>query len=108
MNQEHLTLENHLKRTTKVASVISGVIATLGSLTIVYGFYYTTNDTLIQHENSIQEVKTDVIDIKVKINDAAVFEGVSKAQMKALEDKVNSIDSKMDKMGDKLDKILLK
>ena len=108
MNTEHLTLENHLKRTTKVASVISGIIATLGSLAVVYGFYYNTKGTLVEHTDEIKEVKADVSEIKIKINDAAVFEGVSKVQMKALEDKVNSIDTKMDKIDDKLDKILLK
>ena len=108
MNAEHITLENHLKKTTKMASVISGLIATLGSLGVVYSFYYTTRGTLLEHSEAIKEVKDDVSDIKVKIADAAVFEGVSKAQYKALEDKVNSIDSKMDKIGDKLDQILIK
>jgi hypothetical protein len=108
MNKEHLTLENHLKRTTKVASFVSGLIATLGSLGVVYGFYYNTKGTLLNHSESIEEVKTDVEQIKQKINDAAVFEGVSKTQIKVLEDKVNAIDNKMDKMDDKLDQILLR
>jgi hypothetical protein len=108
MTSEHLILENHLKKTTKVASLISGFIATLGSLGVVYGFYYTTKGTLSDHTESIKEVKSDVAVIKGKINDAAIFEGVSKAQYKALEDKVNSIDVKMDKIGDKLDQILIR
>jgi hypothetical protein len=108
MSTKELTLENHLKRTTKVASVISGLIATLGSLGVMYGFYYNTRGTLVEHSDAIREVKTDVSQIKIKMNDAAVFEGVSKAQYKALEDKVNSIDNKMDKIGDKLDQILIR
>jgi hypothetical protein len=108
MNLEELTLEKHLKRTTKVSSAIAGTIATLGSLAVVYGFYYNTQGTLNEHTESINKVKSDVIDIQLKISEAAVFEGVTKAQYKALEDKVNSIDTKMDKMGDKLDQILLK
>jgi hypothetical protein len=108
MNTEHLTLENHLKRTTKVASVISGLIATLGSVGVVYSFYYSTRGTLLEHDEAIKEVKTDVSQIKVQMTNAAVFEGVSKAQYKALEDKVNSIDNKMDKIGDKLDQILIR
>ena len=108
MNLEESTLEQHLKRTTKVSSAIAGLIATLGSLAVVYGFYYNTRGTLNEHTESIIQVQTEVNEIKVKISEAAVFEGVTKAQYKALEDKVNSIDSKMDKMGDKLDQILLK
>ena len=49
MNLEELTLEKHLKRTTKVSSAIAGTIATLGSLAVVYGFYYNTNGTLNEH-----------------------------------------------------------
>lgn len=108
MTTEHLTLEHHLKRTTKVASVISGFIATLGSLAVVYGFYYNTKGTLSEHGEAIKEVKTDVSDIKNKMTESAVFEGVSKAQYKALEEKVNGIDKKMDKIGDKLDQILIR
>jgi hypothetical protein len=108
MNTEQLILENHLKKTTKVASVISGLIATLGSLGVVYGFYYTTRGTLVEHGEAIKEVRIDVSEIKTKIVDAAIFEGVTKAQYKALEDKVNSIDTKMDKIGDKLDQILIR
>jgi len=108
MNLEQSTLEQHLKRTTKVSSAIAGLIATLGSLAVVYGFYYNTQGTLNEHGESIKQVQAEVIDIKIKISEAAVFEGVTKAQYKALEDKVNSIDTKMDKMGDKLDQILLK
>ena len=108
MNLEETTLEQHLKRTTKVSSAIAGLIATLGSLAVVYGFYYKTQGTLSEHTESINKVQSDVIDIQLKISESAVFEGVTKAQYKALEDKVNSIDSKMDKMGDKLDLILIK
>jgi len=108
MNLEKTTLEQHLKRTTKVSSAIAGIIATLGSLAVVYGFYYNTNGTLSEHTESIRKVQSDVIEIQVKISESAVFEGVTKAQYKALEDKVNSIDTKMDKIGDKLDLILIK
>jgi predicted amino acid racemase len=108
MNLEELTLEKHLKRTTKVSSAIAGTIATLGSLAVVYGFYYNTQGTLNEHSESINKVQSDVVDIQLKISESAVFEGVTKAQYKALEDKVNSIDTKMDKMGDKLDLILIK
>lgn len=108
MNKEHLTLESHLKKTTKLASFISTAIATIGSLSIVYGFYYSTKGTLTEHGEAINEVKSDVVLIKSKINESAVFEGVSKAQYKALEDKVSGIDKKMDKIGDKLDQILIR
>ena len=108
MNTDQIILEDHLKKTTKVASVVSGLIATLGSLGVVYGFYYTTRGTLIEHTEAIKEIKADVSEIRIKTQDAAVFEGVTKAQYNALEQKVNSIDTKMDKIADKLDQILIR
>ena len=74
----------------------------------MYGFYYNTRGTLVEHGEAIREVKTDVSQIKIQMTNTAVFEGVSKAQYKALEDKVSSIDNKMDKIGDKLDQILIR
>lgn len=108
MNTEHALLERSIKRTTITSNVISVVVSLGTALFIIYGFYFKTNSTLDTHTQDIREVKEEVVVIKDKINANEVTVGVSKAEMKALQDKVNGIDSKVDKMDEKLDKILLR
>lgn len=113
LSNQHLTLESHLKRAQKFTGFIAVVAGVLSSLAVVYGFYYSTSDTLSQHTEEIKEVKKDVSIIKKDIGDAAVFQGVSQEQMKALKEEVagiknqvNKMDDKFDKMNDKIDIIL--
>ena len=108
MNAEHTLLEKSIKRTTVTSNIISVAVSLGTALFIIYGFYFKTNATLDTHTQEIKEVKTEVITIKDKINENEVTTGVSKAEMKALQDKVNGIDSKIEKMDEKLDRILLK
>jgi|688.fasta_scaffold807229_1 hypothetical protein len=108
MNAEHTLLERSIKRTTITSNVVSVAVSLGTALFIIYGFYFKTNNTLQSHTDQIDEVKTEVKIIEEKINQNEVTAGVSKAEMKALQDKVNGIDSKIEKMDDKLDKILLK
>jgi gas vesicle protein len=108
MNSEHLTLEKHLKRTTITTHVVSSIIALITALGVVYGFYYKTNNTLDNHSNQIKEIKVDVTDVKNKVNESQIFQGVSSVEIKTLQEKVNAIDKKVDKMDEKLDKILMK
>jgi hypothetical protein len=108
MNAEHTILERSIKRTTITSNVISVVVSLGTALFIIYGFYFKTNSTLDNHSTEIKEVKSEVYIIKEKINESEVSFGVSKAEMKALQEKVNGIDGKVDKMDEKLDKILLR
>ena len=108
MNKEHTTLEKSIKKTTITSNVISVVVSLGTALFIIYGFYFKTNATLDSHTEDINYVKEEVIVIKDKINENEVNTGISKAEMKALQDKVNGIDEKVDKMDEKLDKILLR
>ncbi len=100
-------LERHLKKTTKLATFISAVVGILTTLFVMYGFYYKTTETQEEHSESIKEVKKDVSEIKQKINRAEIFQGVSQAELNALQDKVNGIVKAVDKMDDKIDKILI-
>ena len=108
MNAEHTLLERSIKRTTVISNVVSVVVSIGTALFIIYGFYFKTNTTLTNHTEEIKEVKTEVEIIRDKINQNEVTAGVSKAEMKALQDKVNGIDTKIERMDEKLDKILLK
>jgi len=108
MNAEHTLLERSIKRTTVISNAVSVGVSVVTAIFLIYGFYYKTNTTLDSHTEQIKEVKVDVVNIKEKINESQINEGVSKAEMKALQDKVNGIDSKVDKMDEKLDKILLR
>lgn len=108
MNAEHLILERHIKRTTITTHIVSSVIALFTALGVVYGFYYKTNSTLENHTNQIKEIKVDVNDVKNKVNESQVFQGVSGIEIKTLQEKVNAIDRKVDKIDEKLDKILMK
>jgi peptidoglycan hydrolase CwlO-like protein len=108
MTKDHELLEQHLKKTTIRTNIVSILVALFTSATFVYGFYYKTENTLQKHSVDINDVKSDVTLVKNKLNESAIYQGVTQAEIKALQDKVNGIDGKVDKMDDKLDKILLK
>ena len=107
MSPEHTTLEAHLKKTTSMAASWAAFVAVFVSLSAIYGFYYVTNDTLDAHGRDIEIVKQDVSEINTKISESAVFQGVSKTETDALKRDNQRIESKVDKMNDKLDKILM-
>ncbi len=107
LTSEHKVLETHLKKTTIISNAISLVIAIVASLGVVYGFYYNTRSKLQDHTNEIKEVKTEVVEIKNKMQDAAIFQGISKTEIKALQDKVSGIEKTVDKMDDKIDRLLI-
>lgn len=100
-------LSRHLKKTTLVSNIVSVVMAMATAMIVVNSFYYNTNNTLNDHHIKINESRTEINALKDKVNDAAVFQGVSKTEIQALKEKVNSVEIKVDKMNDKLDKILM-
>ena len=107
MNTEHLELENHIKKATAYTNYISGFVAVICALSVGYGFYYNTSETLDEHTKDIKEVKQDVNIIKNDIQDVDVFKGVSQFEVKTLEQKIMKLENDMTKMDEKLDQILL-
>ena len=107
MEVDQILLEKHLKKATIVTNFISGVVAVLVALSVGYSFYYNTKSALDQHTNDIKEVKKDVNEIKSDIQEVDVFKGVSEVEVKTLSEKINTIESNVTKMDDKLDQILL-
>ena len=87
-----------LKRSSLMSTVMSLVVAILSTMTIGFGFYYNTNATLEAHERDIKQIKVDVEATKTKVNDIEIFRGVSGAEMKNLEKKVDNIDAKLDRI----------
>lgn len=100
MNGEVELLEKHLKKSSLISNVVSITIATITAIGIGTGFYYSTKATLQRHEVDLKEIKKDVNDTKLQVNEIQVFRGVSSKEIEQLEKKV-------DKMDEKLDKILL-
>lgn len=107
MNADHLILEKHLKKASIYTNFISGLVAVVVAMSVGYGFYYNTKATLEQHTTDIQEVKSDVSEIKKNVEATNVFKGVSEIEVKVLSEKINAIESNVSKMDEKLDKILM-
>lgn len=92
----------------KKYSGVVGYAATLVSaLFIAYGFFYNTKSSLEDHSAAIKKVEVDVLEIKAKINKADVFQGVSTAEYNALKDKVAGIERTVDKIDEKIDKVII-
>jgi len=101
-------LERHLKKTTIISNVVGFLIAMVTSLSFIYGFYYQTTDTVEQHTIQINEVKSDIKELTTAVNNTAVFQGASKEQIKALQEKIEGVQHTQDRIEDKIDKLIIK
>lgn len=99
-NIDTVTLEKHLKKSSLMSNSISLLIALLTALSVGYGFYYNTKSTLESHTEKIEDVEKNVHGIDEKINQIEVYKGVSQSE-------INELKSKVDKMDEKLDRILI-
>jgi TolA-binding protein len=106
MTTENLILEKHLKKTTLIANFGSLIIGVTTALSVGYAFYYNTTDTLNAHTTQIQEVQSDVKELKVSINNNAVFQAAIKEQMKAMQDEMSSMKHSQERMEDKIDRLI--
>lgn len=79
---------------------LPSLIAIFSTFTICYGFYYETITGLNQNEADIKEIKDEVRQISNKMNDVAVYKGIS-------ESKINELQLKVEKMDIKLDQIII-
>jgi predicted nuclease with TOPRIM domain len=107
MNTETFELQSHIKKATQYTNYISGIVAVVCAMSVGYGFYYNTAETLDEHTKDIKEVKQDVNTIKNDIQAVDVFKGVSQFEVKTLEEKIMKLEGDVSKMDDKLDQILL-
>jgi len=105
---DNITLERHLKKfqlTTNILSLAIGLVTASG---VGYAFYYKTTDTLDSHTMQIEEVKADVQNLTVSVNNSAIFQGASKEQIKALENQVADVKKTQDRIEDKIDKLIMR
>ena len=107
MNAEAILLEKHLKKTAIISNSISIAVALIVAMSVGYGFYYKTNSTLDTHTMEIKEVKEKVDAVNNHLNEINVFKGTSTSELKSLEDKVEKNFHQIEKMNEKLDRILL-
>jgi len=95
-------IERTLKKSSIISTILSIVVALLSTFAIGFGFYYQTKSSLEQHDREILELKQDVESTKSKVDELAIFRGVSSAEMENLEKKVDKIDEKLDKILNKI------
>jgi hypothetical protein len=60
------------------------------------------------HTLQIEEVKADVQDLTVSVNNSAIFQGASKEQIKSLENQVADVKKTQDRIEDKIDKLIMR
>lgn len=106
MNSETAQLERHIKKATIWSNLISMAAAIVAACIVVYAFYYDTSKTLDKHTRDINEVIIEVNQINTKLNDNDVFQGVSKIEIESLKKQVGNVEHKVDRIDEKLDKIL--
>ena len=98
MTNDTLVLEKHPKKTTIITTVFSMLVAGITTLAIVNSFYYNTTNTLNRHTDQINDVQKDVKVIKENIKDAQIFQGVSSAEITDMKEKVDKMDEKLDRI----------
>lgn len=95
-------IERTLKKSSLISTILSIVVALLSTFAIGFGFYYQTRSSLEQHDKEIIELKQDVESTKLKVDELSIYRGVSSAEMENLEKKVDKIDEKLDKILSKI------
>lgn len=105
---DNITLERHLKKFQLTANILSLAIGLVTATGIGYAFYYKTTNTLETHTLQIEEVKADVQDLTVSVNNSAIFQGASKEQIKSLENQVADVKKTQDRIEDKIDKLIMR
>lgn len=103
---DHLTLEKHLKKTTIMSNVVGLLIALVTALSVGYAFYYKTSYTQQEHSEGIRQLKTDVNEIKVQLDNTAVTSGVSSVEIDNLKERMGKIENGQIRIEEKIDKIL--
>lgn len=91
-------LDKIIKKTQLTANFVSLGVAIIAALGVGYGFYFNTDNRLDQCEKNIQQLEGLVKKNTEHINQIQVYKGVSSAEMKMIEKKVDKIDEKLDKL----------
>lgn len=92
------TVDRIIKKTQLTSNFISLTVAIIAALGVGFGFYFNTDNRLNQCEQNIQQLEKVVKKNTEHINQIQVYKGVSSAEMKMIEKKVDKIDEKLDKL----------
>lgn len=87
-----------IKKTQLTSNLVSLTVAIITALGVGFGFYFNTDNRLTQCEQNIQQIEKMVKKNTEHINQIQVYKGVSSAEMKMIEKKVDKIDEKLDKL----------
>lgn len=96
------------KKINLTQQVVSIGITIITTMVIVYGFFYNMSKTIEYHTGQIKDLQISIEKMRSNVQENEVYKGVSETEMKAVQDKINSIESKVDRMDEKLDKILMR
>ena len=106
MTIDNKTLERHLKKTTIISNVLGILVALITALSVGYSFYYRTAYTQQLHSQGIEQLKTDVKEIKTQLDNTALTSGVSNAEIDNLKERMSKIENGQVRIEEKIDKIL--
>jgi len=96
-----------LRRPKLTSWLMSVFVAMLSSVIVVNTFYYKTTITLDDHGASIKEIKQDLNAVQGNMQDVMIYQSSNTVEIKFLKERVQEMETKIDKMNDKLDKILI-
>tara|TARA_R110002153_G_scaffold54854_1_gene152511 strand:+ start:1261 stop:1587 length:327 start_codon:yes stop_codon:yes gene_type:complete len=99
---EFIDIERMMKKSSLISTILSIIVALLSTCGIGFGFYYQTKASLEQHDRELIELKQDVEATRMKVDELSIYRGVSSAEMENLENKVDKIDVKLDKILNKI------
>ena len=95
-------IEKTLKKSSLISTILSIVVALVSTLAIGFGFYYQTKASLEQHDKELIELKSDVEKTKIKVGELSIYSGVSSSEIENLEKKVDKMDEKLDRILQKI------
>ena len=108
MTSHSAQIESTTKKINLTQQIVSISITIVTTMIVVYGFFYNMFKTIEYHTNQIKDLQTQIEEMHKTSEETAVFKGVSDVNIKNLEEKVNMIETKVDRMDEKLDKILIR
>jgi uncharacterized protein HemX len=96
LNSLELTHKKDCKKkhiSDKMASnLISIIVAIISASGVGYGFYYNTNSRLNYAEQEINEIQTDVNNIKTILSETQTYQSVNTAELKHINEDLDKIE----------------
>lgn len=107
MNATPTILEKRVSLSTFLSNFISIIFAVGLTFTFAYGFFYNSKTNDQQQGRKITEHDTEIKEIKQSVQKSAIFEAATGAELKSLQGTTTDIKEHLNRLEDKLDKIIL-